>query len=109
MRLRGMILGGLVLIAAAAVVLAGSAGAARTALPTLNIALSGAKGVSVSGSMRSGAVSVTSTFSGKLPRGSMGAGFGLVQLRPGVTLAEAERAGQRMKVRPSREGAASGS
>jgi hypothetical protein len=94
MRPRGMILGGLVLVAAATVVLAGSAGAARTALPTLNIALSGAKGVSVSGSMRSGAVSVTSTFSGKLPRRSMGADFGLVQLRPGVTLAEAERAGQ---------------
>jgi len=82
-------------VGVAAVVLAGSAGAARTALPTLNIALSGAKGVSVSGSMRSGAVNVTSTFSGKLPRGSMGADFGLVQLRPGVTLAEAQRAGQR--------------
>jgi hypothetical protein len=94
MRLRAMILGGLVLVAATAVGLAGRAGAARTALPTLNIALSGAKGVSVSGSMRSGAVSVTSTFSGKLPRRSMGADFGLVQLRPGVTLAEAERAGQ---------------
>ena len=82
-------------VGVAAALLAGSAGAARTALPTLNIALSGAKGVSVSGSMRSGAVNVTSTFSGKLPRGSMGADFGLVQLRPGVTLAEAQRAGQR--------------
>ena len=94
MRLRGMMLGGLALVAAAAVVLAGSAGAARTALPTLNVALSGAKGVSVSGSMVSGAVSVVSTFSGTLPRGSMGADFALVQLRPGVTLAEANRAGQ---------------
>jgi len=90
-----MMLGGLALVAAAAVVLAGSAGAARTALPTLNVALTGAKGVSVSGSMVSGAVSVVSTFSGTLPRGSMGgADFGLIQLRPGVTLAEAERAGQ---------------
>src|SRR5205085_443487 len=43
MRLRGMMLGGLALVAAAAVVLAGSAGAARTALPTLNVALTGAK------------------------------------------------------------------
>jgi hypothetical protein len=95
MRPRGMILGGLVLVAAATVVLAGSAWAARTALPTLNIALSGAKGISVSGSMVSGAVSVVSTFSGTLPRGSMGgADFGLIQLRPGVTLSEAERAGQ---------------
>jgi hypothetical protein len=95
MHLRGMMLGGLALVAAAAVVLAGSAGAARTALPTLNVALSGAKGISVSGSMVSGAVSVVSTFSGTLPRGSMGgADFGLIQLRPGVTLAEAERAGQ---------------
>jgi hypothetical protein len=82
----------LLLLAAAAavtVVFADSAGAARTALPTLNIALSGTKGVSVSGSMVSGAVSVTSTFSGKLPRGSMGAGFGLVRLNPGVTLRQA--------------------
>ena len=95
MGLRGMMLGGLALVAAAAVVLAGSVGAARTALPTLNVALSGAKGISVSGSMVSGAVSVVSTFSGTLPRGSMGgADFGLIQLRPGVTLAEAERAGQ---------------
>jgi hypothetical protein len=90
-----MLLGGLVLAAASACVLAGTAGAARAALPTLHVALRGASGVSVSGSMVSGAVNVTSTFSGKLPRGSMGgADFGLVRLRPGVTLAEAMRAGQ---------------
>jgi hypothetical protein len=87
-------LGGLVLVAAASVVSVGSAGAARRTLPTLNVALTGGRGVSVSGSMVSGAVSVTSTFSGKLPPRSMGADFGLVQLRPGVTLAEAMRAGQ---------------
>jgi hypothetical protein len=86
---RGMLLGGLALVAAAAVVLAGSAGAARTALPTLNIALNGVKGVSVSGSRVSGAVSIVSTFAGKLPRGSQGAEFGLVRLNPGVTIPEA--------------------
>src|SRR5437870_5646813 len=94
MRLRGMMLGGLALVAAAAVVLAGSAGAARTALPTLNVALSGAKGVSVSGSTVSGAVSVVSTFTGTLPRGSMGADFALVHLNPGVTIREAAGAVQ---------------
>ena len=95
MRLRGMMLGGLAIVAAAAVVLAGSAGAVRTALPTLNVALTGAKGVSVSGSMVSGAVSVVSTFSGTLPRGSMGeADFGLVHLNPGVTIAQAAGAAQ---------------
>ena len=88
-------MGGLTaVVVAAAVALAGGAGAARTALPTLNVALTGTRGVSVSGSMVSGAVSIVSTFSGTLPRGRMGADFGLVQLRPGVTLAEAERAGQ---------------
>jgi hypothetical protein len=92
---RGMMLGGLALVAAAAVVLVGSAGAARTALPTLNIALSGTKGVSVSGSMVSGAVSIVSTFSGTLPRGSMGgADLGLVHLNPGVTIAQAAGAVQ---------------
>jgi len=86
--------GRLAVVLAAALAFAGGAGAAPKELPTLNVALTGARGVSVSGSMVSGAVSVVSTFSGTLPRGSMGADFGLVQLRPGVTLAEAERAGQ---------------
>ena len=52
-----------------ALVLAGGAGAAGTAssLPTLNIALTGTTGVSVSGSEVSGAVNVVSTFSGQGP------------------------------------------
>jgi hypothetical protein len=91
---RKTLLGGLMLVVVSAVALAGSAAGARTrALPTLTVALHGAAGVSVSGSMVSGAVSVRSTFSGKVPRGSMGADFGLVRLRAGVTLAEASRAG----------------
>lgn len=94
MKGRKTLLGGLLLAVVSAVVLAGTAGAARTALPTLKVALHGATGVSVSGSMVSGAVTVRSTFSGKVPRGSMGADFGLVRLRAGVTLAEAMRAGQ---------------
>jgi hypothetical protein len=64
-------------------------------LPTLNVALTGATGVTVSGGTSSGAVDVTSTFSGKLPRGSMGAGFGLVQLNPGVTIQQASGAVQK--------------
>jgi hypothetical protein len=72
----------------AALLLAGAASAAAP-LPTLNVALTGAQGVSVSGSMVSGAVRVVSTFSGKLPPGSMGADVGLVRLNPGVTLEQA--------------------
>lgn len=68
--------------------LAGAAGAAGS-LPTLKVALTGTKGVSVSGSMVSGAVSVTSTYKGK------GQGeFGLVSLRPGVTIQQATGAVQ---------------
>jgi hypothetical protein len=58
-------------------------------LPTLNVALTGATGVSVSGSAVSGAVNVVSTFSGKLPRGTNGPAFGLVHLKPGVTVQQA--------------------
>jgi hypothetical protein len=91
---RVVVPGALALVAAVSMVLAGGAGAAPRALPTLNIALTGATGVSVSGSKVSGAVSVVSTFSGKVPRGSMGAGFGLVHLNPGVTIAQAAGAVQ---------------
>ena len=61
-----------------------SSASTASALPTLNIALTGTKGVSVSGSTVSGAVSVTSTHSGS------GQGdFGLVRLNSGVTVQEA--------------------
>jgi hypothetical protein len=89
-----MVLGAAALVVAAAVLLVGSAGAAPRALPTLNIALTGTNGVSVSGSRVSGAVSVVSTFTGALPKGSMGAAFGLVRLNPGVTIPEAAGAVQ---------------
>jgi hypothetical protein len=56
-----------------------AAGAAST-LPTLNIALAGKTGISVSGSQVSGAVNVVSTFSGK---GGPGA-FALVRLNPNL-------------------------
>jgi hypothetical protein len=79
---------GLALVAAASIGFIGSGQAAGTALPTLNIAVSGIKGISVSGSKVSGAVSIVSTFSGAAPRGSM-PGFALVHLNPGVTLAQA--------------------
>jgi hypothetical protein len=56
-------------------------GSAAQALPTLNLALTGTKGISVSGSEVSGAVNVVSTFSGK-----GGPGFAaLVRIDPGVT------------------------
>jgi hypothetical protein len=62
-----------------------------SSLPTLNVALTGTKGVSVSGSMVSGAVNVTSTFSGKAPSGpnANGPTVGLVRLKPGVTFQQA--------------------
>ena len=73
----------------AALAFAGSAGAAS--LPTLNVALTGTTGVSVSGSMVSGAVTVSTTFSGKVPSGpnSNGPGWGLVRLNPGVSMLDA--------------------
>jgi hypothetical protein len=64
---------------------------ASSSLPTLNVALTGTTGVSVSGSMTSGAVNVTSTFSGKAPSGpnANGPTVGLVRLNPGATLQQA--------------------
>ncbi len=69
--------------------LALAGGASAASLPTLNVALTGTKGVSVSGSAVSGAVNVVSTFSGK------GQGnFGLVRLNPGVSLQQGFQAVQ---------------
>jgi hypothetical protein len=68
----------------------GASGA--SSLPTLNIALSGANGISVSGDPAYGAINVVATFSGKLPKGSQGAAVGLVRLRPGVTIQQAVEA-----------------
>jgi hypothetical protein len=70
----------------------GASGAASTSsLPTLNIALTGTTGVSVSGSEVSGAVNVVSTFSGNAPSGpnSNGPTWGLVRLNPGVSVLQA--------------------
>jgi hypothetical protein len=81
-----------------ALVLASGAGAAGGAgsLPTLNIALTGTTGVSVSGSEVSGAVNVVSTFSGQAPSGpnSNSPTWGLVRLNPGVSVAQAVAAVQ---------------
>lgn len=62
----------------------GAAAATASSLPTIKIALTGTKGVSVSGAEVSGAVSVVSTFSGK----GQG-GVGLVRLNPGSSLQQA--------------------
>jgi hypothetical protein len=77
-------------VAACMVGLAGVAGAsAASTLPTLNVAVTGKTGIAVSGSKVSGAVSVTSTFSGK----GQG-GYGLVRLNQGVSFPEALHAVQ---------------
>jgi hypothetical protein len=73
--------------------LAGAAGGQTSSLPTLNIALTGAKGISVSGSEVSGAVSVVTTFTGTVPRGSQPS-VAIVRLNPGVTLQQAFQAVQ---------------
>ncbi|MGZ4287293.1 MAG: hypothetical protein ACXVHB_23785 [Solirubrobacteraceae bacterium] len=73
------------IVAACVIGLAGVTGAsAASTLPTLNVAVTGKTGVAVSGSTVSGAVSVTSTFSGK-GRGA----YGLVRLDQGVSFQEA--------------------
>ena len=62
-------------ITAAALLPGGASGAsAASTLPTLNVAVTGKTGIAVSGSAVSGAVSITSTFSGK----GQG-GYGLVR------------------------------
>ncbi len=61
-------------------------------LPTLTVALKGITGVSVSGSELSGAVSITATFTGKAPPSgpnSNGPSFGIIHLKPGVTIQQA--------------------
>ncbi len=73
----------------AACVIGVSGASAVSALPTLNVVVTGKTGIAVSGSTMSGAVNVTSTFSGK-GRG----GYGLVRLDPGVSFQEAFQAVQ---------------
>ena len=77
-------------VAACVVGLAGVTGAsAASTLPALNVAVTGKTGIAVSGSTVSGAVSITSTFSGK----GQG-GYGLVRLNQGVSFQEALHAVQ---------------
>ena len=77
-------------VAACVVGLAGVAGAsAASTLPTLNVAVTGKTGIAVSGSKVSGAVSITSTFSGK-GQGS----YALVRLHQGVAFSDALQAVQ---------------
>ncbi len=93
-RLSSLIVTAAVIAVTALVLAAGASGA--SSLPTLTVALTGTKGVSVSGSIRSGAVNVTSTFSGKAPSGpnSNGPTFGLVRLNPGASIQQAAGAVQ---------------
>ena len=76
---------GLALNSGAASASAGASAAAT--LPTLKLALTGSKGISVSGSEVSGAVNVVSTFTG---HGQSAAG--LARLNPGVTVQQAFQA-----------------
>ena len=71
-----------------ALALAGGASGASS-LPTLNLALTGASGVSVSGSEVSGAVNIVTTFKGSVPRGGNGPSFALARLNPGATFQQA--------------------
>lgn len=77
-----MALAGALAASGALAIAAGASGA--SSLPTLNIALTGTHGVSVSGATVSGAVNVVSTHTGK----GQGAA-GIVRLNPGVTLQQA--------------------
>ena len=70
------------IVAACVVGVAGASAAPK--LPTLNVVVTGKTGIAVSGSKVSGAVTVTSTFSGK---GS--GGYGFVRLDQGVSFQEA--------------------
>jgi hypothetical protein len=83
-----------VLAVTAAVLIPGGASGQSSTLPTLNIALSGVNGVSVSGSMVSGAVNVVTTFTGHAPSGpnSNGPTVALARLDPGVTFQQAVNA-----------------
>jgi hypothetical protein len=67
---------------------------ASSSLPTLNVALTGTTGVLVSGNEVSGAVNVTSTFSGKAPSGpnSNGPSVGLFRLNSGATVQQVQAA-----------------
>jgi hypothetical protein len=96
MRTRRLVTAVAVLATAGASALGGSASGAGGSLPTLNVALNGVRGISVSGSMVSGAVSIVSTFTGKAPTGpqSNGPEFGLVRLNPGATIQQAAGAVQ---------------
>src|SRR5690242_6870376 len=69
------------------VLLPGGASGASHTLPTLKIALTGTRGVAVSGSTVSGAVNVDVTFTGH-----GGGQFGLISLHPGVTMQQANHA-----------------
>lgn len=73
--------------------LSGSAVAAGS-LPTMHIALKGAQGISISGTVVSGAATFTATTSGKPPKGSQGFAFGIVRLNPGATIQQAAGAVQ---------------
>jgi hypothetical protein len=81
-------------VAVTAVVLAGgvasaSGASAASALPTLNLAVTGTKAISVSGSEVSGAVNVVSTFTGN----GQGAAA-LIRVNPNVPVAQALAQGQ---------------
>ncbi len=84
-RFRRLIPATAVLATAGAVVLPRTADATG-ALPAITVSLKGINGVTVSGDEVSGAVSVTATFTGKVPIGpNVFPAFGLVRLNPGVT------------------------
>ncbi len=82
-------------LGAAGALLIPTGASATGSLPTLNIALQGTRGISVSGSTVSGAVNVVARFSGKAPGGPNGGpAFGIVRLDPGANIQQAAGAVQ---------------
>src|ERR1700749_4538154 len=76
--------GGAAMVLGGAAASASPGASAAATLPTMTVAVTGKTGIAVSGSTVSGAVSITSTFSGK----GQG-GYGLVRLDQGVSFGEA--------------------
>ncbi len=80
-------------------VLVPAAGASRSAsLPTLEIALTGVKAITISSTtVQSGAIGIAATFSGRAPQGPDAGppSAGIVRLDPGVTFKEAAAAADR--------------
>jgi hypothetical protein len=94
-RLKSLLVAAAGAVAVTAALLAPVGASGATSLPTLNIALNGEHGISVSGSTVSGAVNVVSTFTGKPGPNGPGGEAGLFRLNDGVTAQQVLSAAQK--------------